>query len=1072
VLQSYICNGDYAHDCLGDYTRLIEYPVNPEEDPLYGQVAYVTCDNVVVHDMDAPHTLGNPTELRINSRAHSDGDQKEPAISVDPDSGSFTAVWVSKYLVVGRWYNQMGMAENDEFTISTNSDERSVAHPAIAHSDDGQTITVVWSEEDPGASTRILRRTYDWVQETHSWEPRSEGVVEISAQQTAPGVSNPTIAYDDMGNYAVAWEVAVSGNSEIHAKAFNDNGEVVMEEQIMTPNGKDHEPDIAWVESLIDCDVFVIGYHKIDGMTCYRKIVLLRLEPIQHFVELVEQPPQTGCHASVARLSDTEFFVAYNSYTNGTNGPIKVNYCTTDGNSITLFETASGDEFVPFDSHTDIATRRSDEDDDTYYVCYDLPINPDSYGIRCARGVSNSTTIVRENGTVNQYSTDNRLPVIAIVLSYPINDGFYGLHTNPTNPTQRKFEVRRMIIWQTDAEDGEGWGIAGQFRGIMTDGSNDLCEWWEADPFVPPYMMELPSTIAQSLTISDPEVYMSSNVDVLEGATLTFASGVTIYAAPGCSLRVAGGLVVEPGCQFTMLEPPARWGGIYVSGSATLNGCTIEGAETGISTNSADELMVDGCAIYGNGVGIYIYAPPESGIPEISNCTITGNDDDGINLFSTYQTDIHDCPNISSNGKNGILLNDSKATISNNHFTDNSEYGVYCYGSSPTLYCNSFSEDSSGEMYLVKESYPVLWGDKGEDGGSNTFEATNHTLITMTDSYPIVAGGLNRFTIYGEDGYYMADLSRTVPKHYITGNEWSQNPPPASTFYPSDYAYWSWNPPEAYGECGTSKGEGSNAAQLLFEEGYTAEMVGNTVAASTNYAATIAQYPDSSWAQLAAVRLFENQRQIGSAYSELGAYYATVETNYPEDTSLVETAQDLGTRTLVEDAQYPPALSTYELIMTDPPSSVDSAYAAVDFAITVMREQYENPGSGLDSPYEEVSTQIIRDLMDALHQIIPPVPEANHQNYPRPPDNYVLEQNYPNPFNARTTLRYAIPSSGQVRLTIYNIMGQKVATLVDGHQDAGYHSVTWNSTNLASGVYIYHLQADGHTLTKKMVLLK
>jgi hypothetical protein len=1057
---------NYPNDHVSLVSNSSSPPVTPPFESMdhLGQVLYTNGIYAILHGMPED-PLFDPQELRVNARGHSAANQKEPAISVDPDSGSFTAVWVSNYSVVGRWYNQMGMAEKDEFTISTNSNEETLGHPAIAHSDNGQIITVVWSEDTP-SSSRILGRTYNWIQETHSWNPQGD-VFQVAPQQTSVSVSNPTIAYDDMGNYAVAWEVAVSGDNEIHAKAFNGNGTVIMEEQTITLGGNEHEPDIVWIKSLIDCDVFVIVYHKIDGADCYRKIVLLRLEPSQHFVELVEQQPQTGCHASVARLSDTEFFVAYNSYTNGTNGPIRLNYCTTTGNSISLENTATGDENVSSDSRTDIATRRSSDTDMSCYVCYDLSDGGNEYEIHCARGeVTEETfTFVTEQDPINQYhENDQRYPVIAIASHYPIGNSWYSNHS-----TNEYFEARRMILWQTWGQDTTvaNWGIAGQFRGIY----NNLLAAWDQDDNYTRIFLILADLIEESTTISDPVVYMVGNVDVPAGATLTFASGVTIYAAPGCSLRVAGGLVAS-GCQFTMLEPPARWGGIFVTGSTTLNGCTIDGATTGITTKAATALMVDGCAIQGNGVGIYIYAPSGAGTPEISNCIISNNEAEGISLFSTKKTNIHDCPDISSNGKDGILLNDSYAIINHNHFTGNIKYGVDCYGSSPTLYCNSFSEDSTGEMYLVKKSYPVLWSDNGQDGGSNTFVSTDRTLITMIDSYPIVVGGLNRFTIYGSKGFYMADMSDNVPKHDVTKNEWSQTPPPASTFFPKDYAYWGWDPPQAYGDCGTAKGSSSNAAQMLFEQGYTAEMAGNTAVASTNYMATIAQYTDSSWAQVSAVRLFENQRQIGSAYSDLGTYYATVETNYPEDTCLVETVQDLGTRTLVEAAQYPPALSTYEQIMTDPPSLVDSAYAAVDYAITVMREQYDSLYGGLCSMLPVVSAETIRDLMQALHQVIPPVPEANHQNYVKPPESYVLEQNYPNPFNATTTLRYAVPSSGLVRLTIYNILGQKVATLVDGHQDVGYHSVNWNGANLSSGVYIYQLQVNGHTLTHKMLLLK
>ncbi|MFH1011050.1 MAG: C25 family cysteine peptidase [bacterium] len=88
------------------------------------------------------------------------------------------------------------------------------------------------------------------------------------------------------------------------------------------------------------------------------------------------------------------------------------------------------------------------------------------------------------------------------------------------------------------------------------------------------------------------------------------------------------------------------------------------------------------------------------------------------------------------------------------------------------------------------------------------------------------------------------------------------------------------------------------------------------------------------------------------------------------------------------------------------------------------------------------------------------------------PMQFALQPPYPNPFNATTTLRYAIPQSGLVRLTVLNIMGQKVASLVDSRQDAGYHSVSWNATNMASGVYICQLQTASQTVTQKMLLLK
>ena len=88
------------------------------------------------------------------------------------------------------------------------------------------------------------------------------------------------------------------------------------------------------------------------------------------------------------------------------------------------------------------------------------------------------------------------------------------------------------------------------------------------------------------------------------------------------------------------------------------------------------------------------------------------------------------------------------------------------------------------------------------------------------------------------------------------------------------------------------------------------------------------------------------------------------------------------------------------------------------------------------------------------------------------PKEYTLYQNYPNPFNPTTRIRYDMPQSGEVTLTVYNILGEKVKTLVSGIEEAGYHTVLFDGRDLASGTYIYRLQLPNYTQTKKMLLLK
>jgi len=89
------------------------------------------------------------------------------------------------------------------------------------------------------------------------------------------------------------------------------------------------------------------------------------------------------------------------------------------------------------------------------------------------------------------------------------------------------------------------------------------------------------------------------------------------------------------------------------------------------------------------------------------------------------------------------------------------------------------------------------------------------------------------------------------------------------------------------------------------------------------------------------------------------------------------------------------------------------------------------------------------------------------------PADITLYQNYPNPFNPVTKIAYSLPSNAQVKLTVYNVLGQEVATLVDNNQVAGRYEVSWNALDASSGVYFYQLKVDNNIVeTKRMILLK
>lgn len=87
-------------------------------------------------------------------------------------------------------------------------------------------------------------------------------------------------------------------------------------------------------------------------------------------------------------------------------------------------------------------------------------------------------------------------------------------------------------------------------------------------------------------------------------------------------------------------------------------------------------------------------------------------------------------------------------------------------------------------------------------------------------------------------------------------------------------------------------------------------------------------------------------------------------------------------------------------------------------------------------------------------------------------NQFELSQNYPNPFNPSTTIKFTIPDAGHVKLTVYNLLGQEVSTLVNGFTEAGVHYINFDASNLNSGVFLYKIEANGFIQTRKMTLIK
>ena len=112
----------------------------------------------------------------------------------------------------------------------------------------------------------------------------------------------------------------------------------------------------------------------------------------------------------------------------------------------------------------------------------------------------------------------------------------------------------------------------------------------------------------------------------------------------------------------------------------------------------------------------------------------------------------------------------------------------------------------------------------------------------------------------------------------------------------------------------------------------------------------------------------------------------------------------------------------------------------------------------------------VQDTITPVHRN--GVVSAVHAASATAPATFALHQNYPNPFNPTTTIAFDLPRATHVRLSVFDLSGRLVSTLVDAAVPAGSHRVTWNARGLATGIYFLRMNAGGSVELRKMILMK
>jgi len=475
---------------------------------------------------------------------------------------------------------------------------------------------------------------------------------------------------------------------------------------------------------------------------------------------------------------------------------------------------------------------------------------------------------------------------------------------------------------------------------------------------------------------------------------------------------------------------------------------------------------------------------------------------------------IIDASNVSNPGP-GMVLISSHGEIRRNTI-QNHLYGIELGSASPKIGANTIINNKAYGIYISDNSNPDLTGTfVGDDqfplSGYNTIrenglcEETQNSELYLLSSLVRLEKGCN--TIADDrDGFqqqcnnlYLVD-GRKIPELIIKAraNYWGNHPvygnDPTGRFGEEvtiDYSDY-FSEPCTYSQgsaellLANSKGE---VYDTVYSTGNTAtglSDIESRYAAANNYfynnqynqakqeyEGIIQNYGNDKGSIQAYNRIYTIAKLINSSpsvFNQLKDFYLQQAANQT-DSLMIGTLTHLSDLCLVSAEEYLPAINNFDEIAQQNPNTDVALYRQIDALTTsLLMPQDSSLNKGVLGKY---SVNSLSEYNNKLSELLKTRGKSGIESEKELlPTQYTLYQNYPNPFNPTTTIKYDLPFASDVSLVVYDILGRKVKELANAKQQAGRYEIKFNSSNLASGVYVYQLIAEKYMSSKKMILLK
>lgn len=544
----------------------------------------------------------------------------------------------------------------------------------------------------------------------------------------------------------------------------------------------------------------------------------------------------------------------------------------------------------------------------------------------------------------------------------------------------------------------------------------------------------------------DGEVSLSGIYTIADTIELVFEAGANPNLSSTAKFDVYGSVsAVGASNEKIYFNTDSDWDGFYIrdGGEAEFEYCEFENSKYPIRCLGA--ISIKNCEVSNCTNGLYLQACDGYTIQnnEFDNCYNVGLLVSNMNPFfhvshAIWNNEIH-------HNQYGIYLFNTNVEIDSNYVHNNSNYGILAASGTSSIIKNSCIQYSDNpEIYLVDESYPII-------------DYMDNDIIF-------------------EEGYSIYNADKAPISYYCRDNYWGTNNQNeiGNSFYPTTWNVY-YDPWLTSNATGFSRGRETS----LFEMGLAAEEAGSIDLARNYYLQCIDEGNEELEKVWSASRLMDCiDENNGFSYDDLQILYDTI-SNDTINFVLSELAKKLSINCDRKNANYQQAITKYENILNDSISYIDSLLVQLNIVHTYLEAEsssgrallsFQNSNNSIKNHKQAIEKET--ELMNMLFM------ETNLSDNTPIIDHIVLYPNFPNPFNPSTTISFSVPEESNVELSIYNIKGQKIKTLINDEFPKGTHSLIWNGDDdykkkVASGVYFYKLKVNGkNSSIKKCLLLK